>query len=540
MGLLYPCSLPISLFPPNLCNDYMRIPKPHEIGLPEQFENWRPAQEEALRILLTSTKRVRTLSMPTGNGKSIVAVAYALITKQPTVFVTSSRGLQNQYTELFGSIGMVDIRGRRNYTCDMKPEYTCEEGHAARCPNKGTVMCSSSRAEMLAATSFLVTTNYDKWTSSRKFGKGMQHFTQAVFDESHSAPDALARAMQVVLHHKEIEETLGINFLTDPEALSMVEWKSWASEARAAAELKMLQARARMAGILDPKPSWVRHYTHMRLLTKRLATLALARATDWVVEEVKEGFQFDPVRPGRYTESALFLKVPSIVCMSATIRPKTMYMLGQSKDSFEYREFDSEFDPKRCPIYYIPVMRVDRNADNYSQLWLKLDQIAAKRTDRKGIVQTISFARRDEVMRASRFSGSMLINPQGEAPTEMIEQFRGCGPGTILVSPSVAEGYDFKGKDAEWQFTCKIPFPSPSKILKARTEDDKEYPYYIAMNKLVQIFGRIMRDKKDRGENFIGDEHLDWFLPRYSHLAPKSFKQFFKRVEFVPPPPPRL
>jgi Rad3-related DNA helicase len=295
----------------------------------------------------------------------------------------------------------------------------------------------------------------------------------------------------------------------------------------------------KLAGVTDPKPSWVRHYTHMRLLTRRLAILMLAKPVDWVVEESSAGFTFDPVRPGRYTEPALFMRIPHIVLISATIRPKTLYLLGQAKGSFDYWEFDSDFDPHRCPIYYLPIQRVDYRVDNLAPTWLKLDQIAARRTDRKGLVQTISFIRRDEVMARSRFAASMLINPQGEPPTAMLEQFFAAGPGTILTSPSVGSGYSFDFRKAEWQFICKIPFPPPSKILKARTADDREYPYYLAWNKLAQIVGRLMRDQQDRGESFIGDMHMDWFI-KYSYLAPKTFKLFFKRVDYVPPPPPKL
>lgn len=537
----------------------MRIPSPQEIGLPEWYEAWRPNQEEALRLMLSSTKRVKVTSAPVGSGKSGLVIAFAVITKLPTCIVTESRGLQDQYLEEGKNCGMVDIRGRRNYDCHMREDYTCEEGHAASCPHKGSVMCGASAAEIRASVSNLVVTNYSKWITAKKFGKGMEHFKQVVFDEGHASVDAVGASMQVMLHHKEIEETLGFNFLSGSESDDMVAWKTWASEARAVAELKMLQARARIAGITNPKPAHVRHYTHMRLLTKRLSILMLAQPKDWVVEEVKDtrkektnektletswigtrgGFQFDPVRVGRYTEQALFFRIPSVVFISATIRPKTMFLLGQPKASFDYWEFDSEFDPKRCPIYYIPTMRVDHRAGDLAQLWLKHDQIAAKRTDRKSLVQTISFTRRDEVLNCSRFADRMLINPQGEPPTDTLDTFYKSQPGTILVSPSFGSGYDFKFKKAEWQFICKIPFPPPSKILKARTRDDPEYPYYIAWNKLAQIFGRIMRDKADRGESFIGDMHMDWFL-KYSYLAPKSFKMFLKRVEHVPPPPPKL
>ncbi len=39
---------------------------------------------------------------------------------------------------------------------------------------------------------------------------------------------------------------------------------------------------------------------------------------------------------------------------------------------------------------------------------------------------------------------------------------------------------------------------------------------------------------------FICDDHMQWFYPRYQHLAPLSFRQFYKPVQTLPPPPNRL
>ena len=513
---------------------------PAEYGLPEKFDKWRTNQEPLLDYLSRSNKRTRTACAPTGSGKSPVAVAHALESGEPTCIVTGTRGLQNQYISDFSEIGMVSVMGRRNYQCDMKPDdpsYTCEEGYAARCPYKGSVACPCSQAEIRAATSNLIVTNYAKWTASKKYGNGWDHIKQVIFDEGHSCPDALADAMQVILNHREIEKDLKLDFPKNPENAEFSTWKNWAVLARATAELEMIAAQARIAGLSDPKPTWVKHFTHMRNLARRLATLATASPNDWIVEELEEGFQFDPIRPGKYAEGALLFRVPKIVILSATLRPKTMYMINMSKDNFDFKEFDSDFDPKRCPIYYVPTMRVDSRADDLSMLWLRLDQILARRTDRKGIIQTTSFIYQQGVQGASRFGNKMILNPRGEAPTEVIERFRNSGPGAVLVSPSIAEGYDFKDDQCRFTIILKIPFEPPSKIQKAREELDPEYRPYRTMQKLVQQIGRDVRSKTDWSERFIGDGHCEWFIPRYGHLAPKSFHAFFKTVNILPQPP---
>jgi ATP-dependent DNA helicase DinG len=516
-----------------------KVQSPGEIGLPAKFDKWRSTQEAALDVMITSPKRFSADCLPTGSGKSALNVAVALLSGEPTCIVTASRGLQTQYMDDFAEIGMVDIRGRANYKCQCKPEdpsYTCEDGYAASCMYKGTVACPSSKAEMKAATSKLVVTNYAKWTAAKRTGQGMEHFTQLILDEAHNAPRAIADAMQVILNYKEIEDGLQLDFPSKADAAEMGHWKEWALNARPFAEVAMMTAQARITGVHDPKAAWVKHFTHMRNLTRRLAILATCRAGDWIVEELPEGYQFDPVRPGRYGESALFMRMPRILMVSATIRPKTMYMCGVGNDLFEFQEFDSEFDRKRCPIYYVPTMRVDSRAGDLGLLWAKLDSLIAKRRDRKGIVHTVSFARQKEILERSRFQSSMVVNSRGEPAAETVEWFKQSPAGTILVTPSVGEGYDFPGDTCRWQFMTKIPFEPPSKIVKAREEDDKEYRGYQAMQGLVQAFGRGMRSKEDACEGIIADQHLDWFLPKFAHLAPRNFHAFFRRIDYLPKP----
>jgi ATP-dependent DNA helicase DinG len=516
----------------------VKVPSPQELGLPAKFDSWRPGQIEALRMLMTSNKRIKAIGAPPGFGKSAVIVGFALWTQQPTCIVTDSRSLQDQYMEDFREIGMVDIRGRRNYECGLRPDYTCEEGYQAGCPMRGTTSCSSSRAEMRAAISPLVVTNYDKWCSAKKFGTGMSHFKQVMYDEGHETHNAVSRSMQVTIGHRERDKDICLDPPVNVE--DMATWREWAVEARALIEPEYKRALDVLRNNAHALPAQVRYALHMRHLHRRLNVLVAANPKNWIVEELEKAFQFDVIRPGRYTESALFFRVPSVVIVSATLHRKTLFMLGQSADSFDFREFPSDFDPKDSPIYYLPTMRVDKRAASLGMLWLRLDQVAAARRDRKGIVHTISYSRRDEILTQSRYAASMFVNEKGEAPTEMIHLFKDATDGSILVSPSVGQGHDFPGPACEWQILVKIPFPPPSAIQTARTKDDPEYPYYQAVQKMVQIFGRATRYRGDRCENFIFDEHFGWFMRKHGHLAPKSFHGFVKTVDRLPQPPARI
>ncbi len=445
-----------------------------------------------------------------------------------------------QYMDDFQDIGMVDIRGKSNYPCDLREDYSCEEGKLARCPYWGSVACPYSQAELRVRSSRLVVTNYAKWFNTSKWCGPFEGFEQLILDEAHSSVEELAGAMEITLHHKEIEETLGKAFLIGQEANEFANWKTWAREAQVLCNGEIEKVKGRISS-KDPKAAWLRHYSHMTNLQQNLATIEAARSKDWIVEETQEGFQFDPIIPARYAELKLFCKIPRVVLTSATIRPKTLHMLGVSSDRFDFLEFPSDFDPARCPVYHIPTMRNDHRQGDFSLLYLKADQIMARRGDRKGIIHTISWIRRDEVLDCTRYSERMLSNIKGEPASGTLEEFRESPLGTVLVSPSFGTGYDFAGDTCEYQIILKIPFQDGrSKIVKARQEADKDYGAYQAMQDLVQMVGRPMRSKDDRAETFILDDHIEWFLPKYGHFAPRSFHQFFKTTNVIPVPPPKL
>lgn len=525
----------------------MHIPQPQQLGFPDYVTEWRPNQVAAVQFIRASKKRARALCAPTGFGKTETYVLDAILSKEPTAFVTHSRPLQDQLHTRFSHLGMADLRGRGNYKCLAKddPDYTCEHGFSASCPFKGQRTCPSSNAEMTAATSLLVSTNYDKWIHARKFTTGLSHIKRVVFDEGHEAAFALERAMQVTLHYREIEAELGLSFPPYDQCGFIDAWRKWACHARVVCDsyLKELYRQTHMRG---SKIGVHKRYVHLRNLARKLMILATAAADNWVVEEVRNGWQFDPISAGRYAESALLLKVPEIVVVSATLTKKSLFRMGLGNKDFDFIEFDSEFDKARCPIYYRPVMRVDRRSEDLSPMWLALDRFAARRRDRNGIVHTISFQRREEAQLASRSlrdaaqAGKLFYNDRGEPATQMVDDFIDAYPGAILASPSVGQGFDFRYHAAEWQFITKLPFPPPSKVMTARKQLDPEYPYHITANKLQQICGRLMRDRPDQGETVIVDEHLSWFRARYGHLFSRSFTRFFREVDVLPSPPERL
>ena len=174
-------------------------------------------------------------------------------------------------------------------------------------------------------------------------------------------------------------------------------------------------------------------------------------------------------------------------------------------------------------------------------LWLgRMDQIIAGRGDRKGIIHSVSYQRRDEIMKGSAYAKWMVgNNPEDTAAT--MEWFKASKPPLILVSPSVTTGYDFPGQDCEYQIISKVPYPDTRpKVMQARAKADPLYGPYLTVQTLIQSTGRGMRYPEDQCENMLVDDHISWMLASHRDQFTDWWLKLYHRANMIPDPPPAL
>lgn len=515
---------------------YNLVPStPHELGFPEKFHRWRDNQVDAIEKSIVCDKRVVANCAPTGFGKSPSYMAQAILEGGRTCILTGTKGLQDQLVKDFKSVGLVTIKGKDNYPCNYKPEWTCKDGHAGSCAYRGTSSCPYTQAYNVARASKYVITNYKFWIAIHRYGTGLGIFDRIVLDEAHLAPDEVAESMQVQLSFREVEDILGSNFpkgSPDGDA-----WKEWAKKEIVLCRKAVQKKLGQIQSVKDPKPTWMKDYHHLKNMVQKLGIVALMRPKDWVWEMHDNGWQFDPIRFERYAESRLLFRIPKVILYSATLRPKTMHLMGMRDDTFQFTDWPSIFDPNRSPVYQVPTMRVDsRSGGDYTMLRIRIDQIIGPRIDlaRNGIIHVTSFKYRDFLVRDSLHRKSLISHFEGAHSSTAIKRFM--DRGGVLISPSVAEGYDFPDDLCRFQILTKIPFRPRSKVLDARQDADPLYGPYNAMQKLVQAAGRGTRSEVDWCENFVLDDHMFWFARRFQSLAPKAFWQRYKFANITPKP----
>ncbi len=520
----------------------MPLPTPAEFGAPSKFSSWRKFQDKAVETVVDSIKRFVGLCLPTGSGKTLIYMITALLTGARVCVLTSTKALQDQLLEDWTEQGLVDIRGQANYPCvELQPggrwwrsdrdsfktncdSGPCHTGSQCELRNGG---CHYFDALRNAKNSKLVVTNYSCWMALEKYREGLGDFDMLVLDEAHLSTEELSSFLHVDLTKVEAEGIIGA---TMPEHEDQTEWSSWAGEHHSQVEVWIENLREQQKVMYSRDAA--KEIRELRKVLSKLGSI-MGMQGDWVIEQVKgekKKVTFDPVWPAPYAEDCLFLEIPKILLVSATIRKRTCELLGVPLDELEFLEQRSTFPIKRRPLIHVPTIRVNhRSTDVDLRHWVRrIDDIIDGRLDRKGIIHTVSFKRRKFLKEHSRHSDIMLANVSGNTRS-VVERFKRAEPPLVLVSPSISTGYDFPGATCHYQIIGKVPFPdNRSKILQARSEHSEDYTSYLAMQSLVQSYGRGMRAEDDMCEVLCVDDNLKWFIWLHKDFAPRWFLDAYK------------
>ncbi len=508
----------------------MILPPPKGFGLPNKFSDWRNNQEKAILHLQESDKRVVAQAQPTGSGKSLCYITGGLLTGR-TLVLTSTKGLQMQLSEDFEKKpGLSIVMGKNAYACKMVKNHSCEWGICSfgkRCHLRKE--CHYYLAIERAKKAQIVVTNYSFWVCNKPDVLG--EFDLLVCDEAHDSVIKLCDSLSVEVSFKEIQKC-HLDWMERDEEKEL--W-GWALRLHKTIKerIKNNLKDSTLENLLRSEA-----FKSLHRLKTRLDRLEVTQEDLWVAEHLGSSIVFDPLWPSDFTEECLFREVKKILLTSATITRKTIKLLGVEDGDLDFIEYKSHFPIRRRPVYWIPTCRVDYRMKEYDVgLWLtRINQIINRRLDRKGIIHTVSYDRCQRILHTSEYSPFMHSHRSGRRD-QVIREFKESDPPAILVSPAVVAGYDFSYEQCEYQIIGKIPFPDQRrKVDKKRREVDPEFGIHSAAQNLVQAVGRGMRAEDDQCETFIIDDHVGWFIRKYSQFLPQSFIEAYGKAGVIPKP----
>ena len=515
------------------------FPSPADMGAPGHMTTWRASQQDAFMwasdLLARPAPRHIAMGLATGVGKSTVAYLLAHYASQGrTVILTSRLGLCDQYKQTFPDIA--EVRGRRHYG-----SYESYRG-----------------AIETAQKSQVVVTTYAFWLATAGRGTGIPSLL--ICDEASEEFSELGNFMEVVLLRDDLtrlrfevtrgwQQTLSLSWPDSPDRLET--WAVWARHA--VPEIERIRKVMREERHPD---SWSRAEEEtdeaLMLMFSKLTLFLSDRAKsppgEWVLEVLpvpyggthSPGVKVSCVWPATSANALLYLGVPRVVHMSATLRPKTMDLMGIPRDQYAFREWPHPFPAANRRVLWVPTIRAveaQATADDWRTWVTRIDQVieAAHRSAgaTKGIVHTVSYRRAQMFMDESRNRDIDLFMAHGRENTaSLVAQFRAEDPPKVLVSPVIISGWDIP--EALYQVIGKLPFSPTSPLSLARRAVDPELDFYDVAQQVCQMSGRIVRGPghAERGTTLIIDDSWSWFGWKYRNFFPGWFA--VGKSEYVP------
>jgi ATP-dependent DNA helicase DinG len=268
------------------------------------------------------------------------------------------------------------------------------------------------------------------------------------------------------------------------------------------------------------------------------------RWVSYIPEHIENTFQIHMLKWGEKNSFIDYLAMNSkVVFTSSTLsfRESEDYFSGQVKNlPMQFHRLGSPFDYGEQVRVMLPENRINPKEvrkNEYAKLLAKDIAAIISQTHANSIVLFRSLKVLEEVYNLLSENPAMkdhLILAQSISGTRnrIIKNFKRNHPAVILGADSFFEGIDLPDEELELVILTRLPFPAPNApITRMKTEYLKQegvHPFMgeflpQAVLKFKQAFGRLIRNKTDRGVLIILDDRF--VTASYSKIFTEALPQ---------------
>lgn len=229
-----------------------------------------------------------------------------------------------------------------------------------------------------------------------------------------------------------------------------------------------------------------------------------------------------PIDVSSVLASALFSKVRPVILVSATLtaQGKTDFIRKRLGVPVEAKEvvLSSPFNFEKQALLYIPTHLEDPNDEGFYEAFASEALKILEATRGRAFLLFTSYAGMQKAFKL--MSGALPFKKlvQGEAPRErLLEDFRSSNDACLFATQTFWEGVDVAGSALSCVIIDRLPFDPPDDpVLEARRkrimeqggEPFVEYQLPLAIIRLRQGFGRLIRSANDKGVVAIMDSRI--------------------------------
>ena len=483
--------------------------------VPGLYPDWRKNQLELIEQVKNSSAKFIGIQAPVGFGKSSSAIGDLILEDGRGIAITQTKQLGDQYYRDFYPVGLLTVKGRGNFSCQVQPNKTadvapCVAGMSCIYKQGG---CEYYDQKNAAKDTHVISMNIHYFLYEANFSGVFSNIDTLFIDEAHKLDGPLMEFIEVRLNKIRLKEE-GI-FLPDNHSIESLQ--TWADEPLS----QLTQEYEEVLQSLKENPqneiATLRGIRIKAILNSLEKLVELVDST-WVVIEEEFNTIIKPTLVAKYMDKFIFSHAKKIVLMSGTLPRSVIESFGINK--YEYFKLESTFDVTKRPVIWIPAANLARSAENpameQAKLIKVLDVLSERHKDSKGIIHTANYNLAKIITSKLKDFTRVITHTSAEDRISALKEFTEDKSNTILVSPSFTEGIDLPYDLCRWQVIAKIPYANLGDTqVKARNEIEPQWYATNAIVSMIQAYGRIMRAEDDSGVTYITDSGLINLINRW-------------------------
>ncbi|WP_414053689.1 helicase C-terminal domain-containing protein [Macrococcus equi] len=212
-------------------------------------------------------------------------------------------------------------------------------------------------------------------------------------------------------------------------------------------------------------------------------------------------------------------------------------------DELKYIKYESNFQKYTAPMYIpndIPAFNY-QNQERYLQKCLEYILLYLNSYEGKALILLNSY-QQVEILRDYLYDTTLdqiiLTQTSDANTTKLNQQFNQLDQGVLLATQTFYEGIDFKYDGIKCVMIVSLPFMHPNDLNIALMKEEVndvflEYQVPIAVNKLHQATGRLIRNEQDRGWMICFDRRIkeSSYAHKFNHIL-RNYQQFEGDIEY--------
>ena len=502
------------------------------------------------------------IAAPTGIGKTGIGAAICLWAghmpeatsfKPGGYYLVTQKLLQDQITKDFPKFTLdndrcASLKSAVEYPC---PEFnTCMAGrkfsgddegqsHAHSCSLVKQGRCRYNLAKAAFNSALLSVTNYAYFFTERLHVKQFPRRHVLVADECHTLERQLMGFVEFAINKSTLEKWAP--GLTVPKLPSAEEFVAWVKKEY----LMVVSNRLTMVGEMLAEPDNVSDprlyddYTKLENHIKRIeyAIVDIAeQPANWVYWQEENGPYLEsvvkPLFVFKYVPPLIIKPAKLRIYMSAYPGPKKVFCrsLGLDPAKVAWLNLNSTFPAANRPVHVLSVGSMGRR--NYEATLPRLlrvtESILGAHQQEKGIIHCHSYLLGNALfshLSGTKHASRILFARQAKDRSACLRRHIETPDATVLLSPSMAEGFSLDDDLARWQIIAKIPYPYLGDLqVSARKDIDPEWYILQTASTIIQACGRIVRSDTDYGTTYVLDKDFESLFENNSEFFPHWFQ----------------